>query len=361
MGVLVHKDAAHPPETISSSTGRRRGLLLQLEKVLVGRMTHDELAALAHHHGGYLLTRHLLELGLSQRRICSLTREGVLARPRHGTYVPRGLWEHADAVQKHAILTRSVLERADDGAVATHQSAAALLGLDLWGTDLSLIHLARTDGRSGRHIAGVVWHEPDLRADDVTIAAGVPTVLPSIAALQIAAFTGVEQGVVALSSALRSRGTTEAELGEQVARFRSWAGAETVRQTVQLADGRLESAGEARSFVMFWRHGTDLPDLQVIIVDGHGRRVGRVDFEWTADRHVGEFDGLIKYGRLNPHLQDPGLGIVEEKLREDEVRDTWRGVSRWGWVDLHWSNQASTVARIEAARARSRRLYLPVA
>ncbi|MCO7240600.1 type IV toxin-antitoxin system AbiEi family antitoxin domain-containing protein [Aeromicrobium sp. CnD17-E] len=361
MGVFVHRRAARSTKVAGSSTGCLRGLLLQPEKVFLGRMTHDELAALAHHHGGYLLTRHLLELGLSQRRISSLAREGVLARPRHGTYVPRGLWEHADAVQKHAILTRSVLERADDGAVATHQSAAALLGLDLWGTDLSLIHLARTDKRSGRHIAGVVWHEPDLRTDDVTMAAGVPTVLPSIAALQIAAFTGVEQGVVALSSVLRARGTSEVELAEQVSRFRSWAGAETVRQTVQLADGRLESAGEARSFVMFWRHGTDLPELQVVIVDAHGRKVGRVDFEWTADRHVGEFDGLVKYGRSNQHRRDPGMGIVEEKLREDEVRDTWRGVSRWGWVDLHWSNQATTVARIEAARARSRRLYLPVA
>jgi hypothetical protein len=324
-------------------------------------MHHDELAALAHAHGGYLLTRHLLELGLSQRLISSLARDGVLARPRHGTYVPRGTWDHADAVQKHAILTRSVLERTDDGAVATHQSAAALLGLDLWGTDLASIHLARLDGRSGRHVAGVVWHQPDLVAEDTTHVTGVPTVLPSIAALQVAASTGVEQGVVTLSSVLRSHGTSDEEIDEQVGRFRAWAGAESVRHARLLADGRLETAGEARSFVMFWRHGTDLPDLQVVIVDRHGRRVGRVDFEWWADRHVGEFDGLIKYGRLNPHLHDPGLSIVQEKLREDAVRDTGRGVSRWGWSDLHWSRQAATVARLEAARSQSRRLFLPVA
>lgn len=324
-------------------------------------MLHDELAAAAHAHGGYLLTRHLLRLGFSQRRISSLTRAGVLVRPRHGTYVPRGLWELSDRFARHAILTRSVLERADGDAVATHQSAAAVLGLDLWGVDLSRIHLARTDRRTGRHIAGVVWHEPLLAEADVSDASGVRTVTPALAALQVASLSGIEQGVVTLSAVLRSGGLSDGELDDHVGRFRSWAGADGVRHAANLADGRLETVGEARSFVMFWRHGIDLPDLQVVIIDAHGRAIGRVDFEWTLDRHVGEFDGLIKYGRLNPFSSDPGLNLVLEKTREDDVRDTRRGCSRWGWVDLAPPRQAATVARIEAARARSRRLYVSAA
>ncbi len=321
----------------------------------------DHLAARAAAEGGFLLTRHLRDLGVDKNRTIALLKLGALVKIRYGAYAVAAAWEKLDVVTRHAIVTRSVLARVDDGAVASHQSAAALHGLDLWDVDLSEVHLTRLDGRTGRHRAGVVWHEPTITVEDVSDVDGYRCTSPVRAALETTSLHSVEHGVVALSNALRRTRMGADEVDAHVARFRSWANADMVRRAAQLADGRFESVGESRSFVMFWRHGVDLPEPQVVIVDLSGRAVGRVDFQWTLDRHVGEFDGLVKYGRLNPDPTDPGRTVVQEKIREDLVRDARNGVSRWGWVALSPARQAATCARIEAARARSRKLYVDVA
>lgn len=320
-----------------------------------------QLTAQASARGGFLLTRDLRQAGIDKNRLLLLLKVGAIVKIRYGAYALTTRWRGLDPVTQHAVITRSVLARVDGGAVASHQSAAALHGVDLWRTDLSHVHLTRVDGRHGRRRAGVVWHEPSITEADVVHVDGAACTSVVRAALETTSLTGVEEGVVTLSSALRHSGMAPAEVAAHVARFRSWANADQVRLAAELADGRFESVGESRSFVMFWRHGIDLPEPQVVIIDVSGHAVGRVDFAWTLDRHVGEFDGLIKYGRLNPDPSDPGRAVVQEKVREDLVRDTGHGVSRWGWADLEAHRQAATCARIDAARARSRRLYVAAA
>ncbi len=67
------------------------------------------------------------------------------------------------------------------------------------------------------------------------------------------------------------------------------------------------------------------PALQQVLRVG-GRFLARVDFFWKRWRIVGEFDGLGKY--------NDGETTVEEKRREDELRDHALEVVRWGWKDL---------------------------
>ncbi|WP_240524231.1 hypothetical protein [Gordonia polyisoprenivorans] len=49
---------------------------------------------------------------------------------------------------------------------------------------------------------------------------------------------------------------------------------------------------------------------------------------------VGEFDGMIKYGRLRRPGESIADAVIREKLREDEIRDTGPRVVRWTWNDL---------------------------
>ena len=49
---------------------------------------------------------------------------------------------------------------------------------------------------------------------------------------------------------------------------------------------------------------------------------------------MGEFDGLVKYGRLLQPGQAPAEAVVAEKLREDALRDQDLRVVRWTWTDL---------------------------
>jgi hypothetical protein len=84
-----------------------------------------------------------------------------------------------------------------------------------------------------------------------------------------------------------------------------------------------------------------------------GLLVARTDFGWEEHRLVGEFDGRVKYGRLLRPGQDPGDVVIEEKRREDAVRDEgWRMV-RWVWADL--SSGHRLAARVRRARERGRR------
>jgi hypothetical protein len=77
-----------------------------------------------------------------------------------------------------------------------------------------------------------------------------------------------------------------------------------------------------------------------------GAFVGRVDMGWPGHRTVGEFDGLVKYGRTLRPGQDIAEVLVEEKLREDALRDEDLGVVRWIWKDL--ANFGPTAERLRS-------------
>ena len=78
--------------------------------------------------------------------------------------------------------------------------------------------------------------------------------------------------------------------------------------------------------------GLPAPELQVEIRGVSGRRYF-VDFWWEKYRLMGEFDGKGKY--TDPEFlrgRTPEQALLEEKAREDDLRATGRGMTRWGWV-----------------------------
>jgi hypothetical protein len=112
-------------------------------------------------------------------------------------------------------------------------------------------------------------------------------------------------------------------------------GTRGARRAIGFADGLSESVGESRSRVAIAAAGLPVPVLQwEVHAAAGGRFVGRVDFGWPELTVVGEFDGLIKYGRALRPGQDPAEVLVAEKLREDALRDEGLGVVRWIWADL---------------------------
>ena len=318
----------------------------------------ETLIAVAAANGGYLLRSQLLDLAVNDDAIRVLVRAGHLRRIRHGTYVPAVLWDGASASERHAVAARSVVDKLGPGVVATHQSAAALHGLDLWGVDLSAVHVTRLDGRNGRSEAGVVFHSGRLDEADCVEVDGRLVSSARRTVLETSAAEGIEPAVVLLSSALRRGAVVKDELEESIERdFARWQGIRSARVAVRLADGRLETVGEARSLFMMWAHGIPAPELQVEIVDGDGRVIARTDFAWSGYQHVGEFDGMLKYGRLNPFSDDPGRQLEREKVREDKVRATGRGMTRWTWHELDARRSADTARRLHRDLEASRRLY----
>ncbi len=106
-------------------------------------------------------------------------------------------------------------------------------------------------------------------------------------------------------------------------------------RVVAFADGLAESVGESRSRVAIARAGLPAPVLQVPLHALDGRPLGRGDFGWPEHDVIGEFDGLVEYGRLLRPGQQAADAVIAEKVREDAVRDTGKRFVRWIWTDLH--------------------------
>lgn len=319
----------------------------------------DELLHVAELNGGYLMRHQLNDIGFSDAHIRHAVRTGELKRVRHGTYVLVARWTRMSDSERHRVIVRSVLDKLGPGVVASHQSAAAMHGYDLYGVDLGLVHVTRVDGRSGRHEAGVVYHRGQVVAErDVREVDGRLVTEPARAVFEACSMVSVESGMVIASSALRGGHVTGPELADTAPRFDHWLGTRRARLAIRLADPRLESVGEVRSLHMMWRHRVPHPDLQFIVETPDGRVVARTDFAWVWCRHTGEFDGLFKYGRLNSHPSEPGRALTDEKIREDRVRDQMLGMSRWVWAGLAPHAQARTAADLLQAMERSKRLYL---
>jgi len=135
--------------------------------------------------------------------------------------------------------------------------------------------------------------------------------------------------VVAADAALAGGRTTPDELLLWLGRLSRSPMLSSARHVVALADARSESPGESRTRVIL--HGLGIRDLkpQVVIRDGAGRVVARVDFLLGSSPVVIEFDGLVKYDGVTGKR-----ALVDEKAREDRLRALGYEIVRLTWADL---------------------------
>ncbi len=315
----------------------------------------DVIRELASPRGGYFFRADALSAGLDDRFLRSAQRANLLLRVRHGTYVPTAVAQELSTSEKILLLGKSVLARVGSGAVLSHDTALAIHTGATWRLDLKNIHITRRDGRQPRRDAGVVNHAGATTEADIDRIDGVPVMRAGRAAVEVASRHTTEVGMAHLSLALRTGRIGRDELARDMSALRHWPGMSKVRLAAGYADPRCENVAEIRSLYVFRRYGVPLPEPQVEIHDDDGSLIGRVDFDWHTFRHVGEVDGAAKYADY-AKPGDPTSVLVGEKWREDDVRDTMRGVSRWGWVDL--GNGRALAALIMTALERSRRIYV---
>jgi very-short-patch-repair endonuclease len=117
-----------------------------------------------------------------------------------------------------------------------------------------------------------------------------------------------------------------------------------VRSLLSLVDGRSESVGESRLRVHLSALGIPVVP-QVVIRDGSGGVVARVDLWVEGTGVVVEFDGRVKHTEGGPDA------LFAEKRREDRLRRLGYVVVRVTWSDLArpdrviaWIRQAQRAA-----------------
>lgn len=304
----------------------------------------ERLRAIERRHGVFLRSE-ARGLGYDDKGVRDALRLKLWHRVRHGAYCHLDAWSQADAIRRHLITAYAVMRSLQGRVALSHVSALVAHGIDVWGADLSRVHVTRVDGGVGRAERDVVHHEGRLGPQDLTEVGGVVVTVPRRAVLEAATVMSVEAGLVSLDATVHRGLVSLEELRASHGEFAQWPGALRLQLALRLADGRSESPGETRSRYLFWTQNLPAPELQYPVHDERGHLVGTTDFAWPDRGVLGEFDGRVKYGRLLTPGQEPGEVVFEEKRREDRLREvTGFGMVRLVWSEL--SRPAVTAARV---------------
>ena len=283
------------------------------------------------------LRPELLAAGFSDDELRRLVRTGGLTPVRRGVYVQGGVPD--DVLVRHTLHVLAAMGELAGDAVVSHVSAAVLHGLRIWGVRPDRVHVTRPRRGGGRRGALVHVHVAAIDTGEVVTIAGLSVTSLARTVADLARVLPFEQAVVFADAATFHQRPGRVEKADLVAVLDAAPrrpGTRAARRAIDVSEGLSESVGESRSRVAIAAAGLPPPVLQwEVRAAATGAFVGRVDVGWPDLRIVGEFDGLVKYGRALRPGQDPAEVLVAEKLREDALRDEDLAVVRWIWQDLH--------------------------
>ena len=297
--------------------------------------------------GGVFTRQQAKACGCSERELKTRTgARGDWIVVRRGVYAERAHWGQLDEHARYALRVRAALLTMSTTAVASHSSAAVLLGVPMLRHWQHVVHVTRPGVTGSRTEGGVKHHLAAYDGSEVSMVQGLPVTGLARTAVDIAREFGFEDGAVAADAALRL-GATRAELESALRRMRNWPHVTRARASVGVADGGAESIGETYTRLLVLELGLGTPETQFVVRDA--MRTARVDLRLR--RHFIEFDGKVKYlGRERDDRADrsPDEIVWEEKKREDWLRgyDGGYGMSRVVWADLWGQARERTQHRL---------------
>lgn len=311
----------------------------------------DPLRLLTAEHG-FFTRQEALSAGYSERDVARMVRNGTWLRFRRGYYAFPDEWNSLGAVGRHRVRSNAVLRSLGAAVALSHQSGAVRHDIDVWGLDLSRVHVTRLDGGPGRIEGDVVHHEGLALDDDVVEVAGQLVLRAERCVIEAASRANNEVALALFDSGLRARRYDCDLLTAQFATMEHWPFIRHLHIPIRMADPLSGSVGESRGMWNFFQLGIPAPEKQHEVRDHDGRLVGVTDWHWARFKQLGEFDGEVKYGRLLRPGQDPGEVVFEEKKREDLLREiTGCGMFRLTWAD--YDNPRRILARFNRVTGRA--------
>jgi hypothetical protein len=191
----------------------------------------------------------------------------------------------------------------------------------------------------------VLLHRATVAPDDVCVIDGLPALTAARTVIDVARSRPISTAVAAIDAALYEGLATEDQLDDVLLRCWNWPGIRRAQRAVRLSDRRSESPLESVSrLVLRWLR-LPAPELQPVVLDRHGRPLGRLDFYWDEFGVAGEADGRSKY--------DSRQVLIAEKERQELLEDCGLVFVRWGW-DAPTARPQLLKARVEAAFERGR-------
>lgn len=295
---------------------------------------------------GFFTRRHARQAGYADRDVTRMVRAKVWTRLRRGAYVFTDVWAKLDDVARHRVRSSAVLHSLGDVVALSHASGVVRHGIEIWGLDLTRVHVTRLDGGAGRVEGDVVHHEGFWVDADVVEVGGQRVLRAERCVLEAGSRTSNEKALCLMEAGMRAGLFDREALEASYEVMRHWPFARHLAIPLDLASPVAGSIGESRGNWLFHRAGLPRPEAQVEVRRPDGSLVGVTDWHWPAQKSYGEFDGKVKYGRLLKPGQEPGDVVFAEKRREDEIRElTKADMIRLIWSD--YDTPAVTRARLE--------------
>lgn len=298
----------------------------------------------------HITYRQLRATGLDDADIRAVLRDGRLLKLRRGAYA---LPDDAGAADRHLRLVRATLDLVDPGNVLSHVSAGVIHGLPIPRDRLDVVTMTRrTSGHANSRTSLRVF-DSVLEDDEVTLVDGLPVTGIARTVLDLARTLDYPLAVAVADAALKA-GLARAELLAGIGRHPRLHGRRKAHRAAEFADPRAESPAESVSRVQMARYGIPEPEPQFQVIGAGGVVVARTDFGWEDWRLVGEIDGKWKYGELLRPGQRPEDAIMDEKRREELIRESGYWIVRWDWALA--MNGPRLAERIRRAMAMQQRL-----
>lgn len=222
---------------------------------------------------------------MTRQQIDVQVKAGNLVRVWHGVYM----------VEEPSLLGRLAALDVFMGqeAVACMGTAAALYGFDLENS--TAIHILDPGVRM-RPTLGLMVHQR-LGAPLQRIEGRLATA-PAWTAVEIARTLRRPRALATLDGALRSQSCARADIDDAIREQRGRRGIVAVRELMEYADARAESAMESEARLAMIDYGVPRPELQYEIQGRDGEK-WRVDFAWPDRRVAAEYESVAYHaGRL---------------------------------------------------------------
>lgn len=281
-----------------------------LRRDIRGKLRTDEqIARIAERQHGVVARRQLLAIGLSADAIDRRLALGRLHAVHRGVFAVG-----------HTVLSRegrwlAAVLAAGDGAVLSHQSAAALWGM----RPTTRPRIDVTTPRRRRSNARVQAHHAALEAEEVALRDGIPVTSPTRTLADLAAVLPEHRLERAVNEAERLRLDVDLgrypRLGGLVGRPPAWTRSEL----------------EARFLSLLDDHGLARPEVNVPL--DVGGRLLEVDCVWRGPRLIVELDGYESHGTRAAFERDRAR---DRRL----VADGWR-VARITWRQIEAGDVAA--------------------
>jgi len=253
-------------------------------------------------------------------------RDGIrYHRVRAGVYAPRAAWDRMAPWERYLARVHAYA-LVSPGALFAYESAAALLGLPIFGEprDIHVYDLART---RSRRFGDVFVHTRTDHPDTVTSGGlsmtSVADTAVSLMRVLPAAF-GLAVGDAATSPA-QGGTASRYELELAAAGQPNPRGRALMHLVLATIDPLSESPGESVGRGVIVWSGFEPPELQ-----REFRSEGftdRADFAWESVQAIAESDGYGKYLAETP--EETVRRVIREKQREDRLRRQCREFGRW--------------------------------